>query len=537
MEQTSSAYYTLPPAEKLRDIETKQNERAQAIKTRRAEELQRKTTEDQAGNNAESNAATLIQRNFRGYRDRRALDGYELSPSLRWIDAIKEARYQSVTSPRSRSEHASIAPTSNATRDRWRRAGAIAHRAGSDDTSEPDQEPMTDEQRKAVRERKKADKAQREKYAKVMGLEYFLEMVDQKHRYGSNLRRYHVEWKASSTLENFFHWLDYGEGKSLDLEDRPRKRLDTEMVRYLSRDERRKYLVRIDSQGGFVWAKDGRLITTSMEWKDSINGIVPVDDPTPTWREVTTGVKPEPSLSSDDDDLSDASSIGTGGQEDDSKYTNNELHNAKGVGKLPHVSVDAIKNHLLRQSTKTNTWIFVADTSMRLYMGIKQPGAFQHSSFLHGARVSAAGLVQIKGGQLRKLSPLSGHYAPAVRNFREFVHSLKAAGADLSQCSISRSYMTLLGLEGYLGAKRQAKSVGKGIGEFVDPEEKRRREEREMDGSASAAREREVLRLQREGEGRGRSVSLLLKRTLGGLLDVKDGAEGGGEQRRRREVK
>lgn len=74
-------------------------------------------------------------------------------------------------------------------------------------------------------------------------------MVDHKHRYGSNLRRYHVEWKKSDTQENFFYWLDYGEGKDLDLEDRPRSRLDSEFVRYLSREERQKYLVKIDKDG------------------------------------------------------------------------------------------------------------------------------------------------------------------------------------------------------------------------------------------------------------------------------------------------
>lgn len=45
------------------------------------------------------------------------------------------------------------------------------------------------------------------------------------------------------------YWLDYGEGKDLDLEDRPRSRLDSEFVRYLSREERQKYLVKIDKNG------------------------------------------------------------------------------------------------------------------------------------------------------------------------------------------------------------------------------------------------------------------------------------------------
>ena len=112
-------------------------------------------------------------------------------------------------------------------RERWKRAAAIAHRAGSDDTSESDTEGETEEEKAASRERKAREKQRKERYAKTMGLDYFLEMVDHKHRYGSNLRRYHHEWKQSDTHENFFYWLDYGEGKELDLPDRPRSRLDT----------------------------------------------------------------------------------------------------------------------------------------------------------------------------------------------------------------------------------------------------------------------------------------------------------------------
>lgn len=358
-----------------------------------------------------------------------------------------------------------------------------------------------------------------------MGLDYFLEMVDHKHRYGSNLRRYHHEWKQSETHENFFYWLDYGEGKALDLPDRPRSRLDTELVRYLSREERQKYLVHIDDMGRFVFSKNGIPVTTAPEFKDSINGIVPFDDPTPTWREVTTGVKdPLPPPGDSDSDaasLSSMSSIGTGKQEDGSKYTNNELHDAKGIAKLNHLSANSLMNHLLRKTTKKNTWIFVADTSMRMYLGIKQSGAFQHSSFLHGARIAAAGLIKIKRGQLRKLSPLSGHYAPPVRNFREFVRSLKEAGADMSRCSISRSYAVILGLEGYIKTKNQAKKAERGFVELVKPEEKRKREQKEFDTSASAAREREVLEQERERRKSESGFGARIKRGMSMGLPVR----------------
>lgn len=54
-------------------------------------------------------------------------------------------------------------------RSRWVRAGAIAYRAGSDDTSsEEDVSGMTDDQAAKARERKQQQKKEREKYAKVM---------------------------------------------------------------------------------------------------------------------------------------------------------------------------------------------------------------------------------------------------------------------------------------------------------------------------------------------------------------------------------
>ncbi|KAK3628175.1 hypothetical protein LTR56_018787 [Elasticomyces elasticus] len=525
---------SLPSPEKLREIAVKQDERAKEIKARRAQQLEKQASRGQSSE--QQHAAEVIQRNYRGYRDRRALNGYGLDPSTRWIEAIKEAKYHNVTSPRSRAERTSLSPGGDSTRERWRKLGAIAQRAGSDDTSESESEAQTDEQLRKIREHKRAKKAEREKYAKVMGLEYFLEMVDQKHRYGSNLRRYHQEWKKSETQENYFYWLDYGEGKHLDLEDRPRKRLDFEQVRYLSREDRLKYLVEI-KQGRFCWVKNEKPVTTSIEFKDSINGIVPVHDDTPTWREVTTGVAPEPPPDHASDDSDDSSILSTGSQEDASKYTNQELHDAKGLAKLNHISVDSVMNHLLRKTTKKNTWIFVADTSMRLYIGIKQSGAFQHSSFLHGARVSSAGLIEIKRGELRKLSPLSGHYAPPVQNFRMFVRSLKEAGADLSHCSISRSYAVLLGLDGYLGAKKHVKLAEQTVKDMLDPEAKKKREEAETDKSKSAQREREYLQKMQEQERKRTRLSMRLKKKFHFEEDVKAGGHEGGVKGRGADVK
>ena len=116
-----------------------------------------------------------------------------------------------------------------------------------------------------------------------MDLSYFLEMVDVKHRYGSNLRKYHAEWKKSSTKENFFYWLDKGEGKNVELEKCSRERLENMQVRYLGREDRRLYEVVVDKEGKLCWRKDGMRVDTTDKWRDSVKGIVRVGDPTPEW--------------------------------------------------------------------------------------------------------------------------------------------------------------------------------------------------------------------------------------------------------------
>ncbi|KAK4980972.1 hypothetical protein LTR66_010260 [Elasticomyces elasticus] len=507
---------SVPTSEQLREIAARQD----------AKEKETKATKSRKQIGDEEAAAELIQvrvhRNYRGYRQRRQLKGFRLDPSTRWLEAVKEdviAQYQRVTRPTSRRERSSKSPVTGSrdeARLHWKRAGAVVRRAGGDDTSETESEDgMNSAQKEKHRQKKREEKLEREKNARTMGLEYFLEMVDHKHRYGSNLRAYHRVWQQAETDENFFYWLDYGEGKEVSLPDRSRKRLDEEQVRYLSREERQEYLVKIDNEGRLCWAKNGIRITTSPEWKDSMHGIVPVSDKAPSWREATVGEKS--AELSDDASSSDAEShISVGSHEDADRYVNQDLHNAKGVNKIKQVSANAILNSLLRKSTKKNTWIFVADTSFRLYIGIKQSGAFQHSSFLHGARIFAAGLIRIKDGQLRRLSPLSGHYSPPAASFRHFVKNLKEVGTDMSRVSISRSYAVIVGLESYIGAKKSVKHGGQKIKDLKDgllhPEELKMREEKARDTSRSAEKERAILAAQAEkDEELKRQTSLTTK--------------------------
>jgi hypothetical protein len=451
---------------------------------------------DDLSQHEKQKAATMIQRNYRGYRERRQIKGLGMSASMRWSEAISELRYRERTRPKSREQILAVGDSHTRARDNWHRLGAIASRAAADDLDDESEDVDSDgdgsDDAEKRRKSKLEAKAERAKNAKQMDLQYWLEMVDGQHRYGSHLRAYHQVWQQEDTHENFFYWLDHGEGKHLDLPIVSRKQLDADKVRYLSREERQNYLVRIDKEGRLCWAHNGIRITTSTAYKDSVDGIVPKDDV-----EHQPWALPVENPGTFSSDESDTMSTGHMDDTEAQHYVNHDLRAARGVKKLKYVSAATILNHLLQKSVKPNSWIFVADTSFRLYVGIKQSGAFQHSSFLHGSRISAAGLIKIKDGQLRKLSPLSGHYRPPTKNFRLFVHSMKDAGVDMSRVSISQSYAILVGLEAYVRTRRKFKHgvehVEHGAEKVVHPEEAKAREQAAIDNSESAAKERQFI--------------------------------------------
>ncbi|THU72088.1 hypothetical protein C4D60_Mb04t08410 [Musa balbisiana] len=84
-------------------------------------------------------------------------------------------------------------------------------------------------------------------------------------------------------------------------------------------------------------------------------------------------------------------------------------------------------------------WIFVLSTSRVLYVGQKKKGTFQHSSFLAGGAITAAGRLVAAEGALEAIWPYSGHYLPTEENFREFIIFLQDNNVDLSnvkKCSV-----------------------------------------------------------------------------------------------------
>lgn len=74
--------FELPSKEVLKEIERKQNERAKAIRERKAREAKG----NGGGDEERTSAAEMIQRNYRGHRERRALKGFGLDSGTRWME-------------------------------------------------------------------------------------------------------------------------------------------------------------------------------------------------------------------------------------------------------------------------------------------------------------------------------------------------------------------------------------------------------------------------------------------------------------------
>lgn len=418
---------------------------------------------------------------------------------------MKEARYLALTTPRPRSSKnppiengtgtdpissPGLNRTASEARQKWSRVGKIARRAGGDEesslSSSPSENdnsnPSHNQQGEARHQRQKkrlAEKQDRVDSAKQMDLSYFLEMVDVKHRYGSNLRKYHKAWKEAATTDNFFYWLDEGEGRDAVVENCSRERLENMQVRYLGKEERRLYEVVVDAEGKLCWRKDGLRVDTSERWKDSVRGVVKVDDPTLPWAHRPApyrGSSESSGLSSKEEEPGISSPTGPSSPnlKDTTTKESREAH-IQAAASSPtsptvprHASFHNLFHSKSDKKEKTppkpkQKWIFVADTNNNLYIGIKQSGAFQHSSFLRGSRISAAGLITVKDGQLRILQPRSGHYRTPSHNLRIFIKSLQARGVDMSMTAVGGSYAAMVGIETYMKTKGRLKGLREGL--------------------------------------------------------------------------
>jgi hypothetical protein len=456
-------------------------------------------------NTKEHNAATKIQAAYRGHRERREQQGLVLDPSSRWSDLIAELKYRSVIAPHHKrppgmgDSHSRTHSSSEVAKMHWRRAGWIAEHAVRGENSTSHQRVTSDMSTGSSSTASSTD--QEEVSTMMMDLRYFLEMVDAKHRYGANLQVYHEFWQRQDTTDNFFSWLDHGAGLRLDLSLCSREKLDRERIRYLSREERKDYLVEIDENGRLRWAKNGELITTNADhFEDSVHGVVPKG--TSGSSAYSTADQDTSKDSALNHDLANFSHLDIDSDSSSSSSSSSSPNAETKEGRPPdkpkdsrriHVSPATLLNHLLRSSVKPGTWIYVTDTLNRLYIGIKSSGAFQHASFLSGARIRSAGSIGVQDGKLTYLSPLSGHYRPTTKSFRTFVDSLEDAGVDLSALKVSGHYKVLRGMELFGKTKRGLRSVRRAG--------RHERKEEKAQVAEESRKERAALELVHEAQG------------------------------------
>ncbi|GAC72032.1 hypothetical protein PANT_6c00034 [Moesziomyces antarcticus T-34] len=468
-------------------------------------------------NDRDRDAALLIQRNYRGYRTRRQLDGCNISADTRWSDAVHRMRLEQANKQSNTGR--------NDATSRWKRGKLLAGQLsgaekmdGSPDSEGgradepveggPSLEPKDTEDHALVDADTKVgdvpgaqdggkvdnirsiarpgDKGLKliewwtrggkaQELSKMMEEQYWLEMVDRKHRYGSNLKYYHKAWMQADTRDNFFQWLDEGEGKELNIDDCPRERLDSECVIYLSSEQRRNYIVDIQD-GKLVWRRNGKPVDTKRNKHKDLGkgrGIVDIGEEEQQElrkdrerRALQRGVS-ESSLDSYLDGSSSSSSSSSSDGEEMSKDERTQAakhYQSKRSGKSRHL--DALNSAnwsdmLLRKTIGNNTWIYVFNSRHELYIGLKQTGYFQHSSFLYGGRVLSAGLLKVDNGTLTSLSPLSGHYRAGTAHFRYFVKKLQDSGVDLDRVTLSKSLLMLAGMEKYGKMMSKTKSSKK----------------------------------------------------------------------------
>lgn len=550
----------------------------------------KKTESNGAGKEGDGDdaAARLIQRNFRGYRTRRELEGMGLDANTRWSEAFKSLQLdnardqqagktggsgdgaagkwkrggllvgQIAGSPGNAKEDGSN-PASGSMSDGPVPGGPSLHERGEEGNDKQDGLPGGGKPEKEDSDGKlgdvpgaydhdKIDNVHRiakpnqkglrmiewwtrgaaaQDLSKTMEATYWLEMVDRKHRYGSNLKPYHAEWSKSDTKDNFFVWLDEGEGKDLDLPDCSREQLEKECIEYLSADQRMNYVVDI-KEGKLHWRWNGKPIDTAKNKHRDLGhgrGIVELG---PEEQEELSRMKEERRQQAASDDSSSFSGSSSSSDPSDPEEEEEVQKAAQHYGgdkpkKHKHLGMLSSKGFmdaLLRKTVQANTWIYVLNSRRELYVGIKQTGKFQHSSFLYGGRVLSAGLLKVNNGTLTSLSPLSGHYRAGTAHFRHFVWLLQQEGVDLNQVTLSKSLLMLRGMEAYgkmtSGKKKKKKKSdkknkgGDGEEEGEKPEEKDGKRQEEKSGlgavaSAEGEKEDKVERKERINKMLGRS--------------------------------
>ncbi|MEQ1724036.1 MAG: hypothetical protein ABL930_12740 [Pseudobdellovibrio sp.] len=92
--------------------------------------------------------------------------------------------------------------------------------------------------------------------------------------------------------------------------------------------------------------------------------------------------------------------------------------------------------------TKNQPVLYVMDKDGKIYAGLKHGNPelqFNHSSYLSGGEVAAAGELKTKNGVITQINRKSGHYLPSTENLDQVVREFSNRGLNLRSSQISYS--------------------------------------------------------------------------------------------------
>jgi hypothetical protein len=92
--------------------------------------------------------------------------------------------------------------------------------------------------------------------------------------------------------------------------------------------------------------------------------------------------------------------------------------------------------------------IYVMDRRGRMYVADQDVGRIQHSSFLGGKPVAAAGHVQVRDGRLISIDNKSGHYQAPAKRTDQALEVLEEEGLDVDGVQVADYELNELGMTG-----------------------------------------------------------------------------------------
>uniref|UniRef100_A0A0R0GUN4 Uncharacterized protein n=1 Tax=Glycine max TaxID=3847 RepID=A0A0R0GUN4_SOYBN len=115
------------------------------------------------------------------------------------------------------------------------------------------------------------------------------------------------------------------------------------------------------------------------------------------------------------------------------------------------------KDGRLVDTDEKSKWIFVLSTTRTLYVGRKQKGTFQHSSFLSGGATTAA------AGRLLA-------HQGALQNFKEFISFLEEHSVDLTnRCAIDDDTPSLIGTNSFTATNESQQNMDPTLNSHTGP--------------------------------------------------------------------